>query len=86
MTTNKQTPVQRYANYGVDMMEWAEGGYVKYDDYQLLLDELEAAERRVTEIELPLPTCTYADHSYPAYSKKQVIQILAAAGITTKGE
>jgi len=52
MTTNKQAPVQRYANYGVDMMEWAEGGYVKYDAYQALLDELEAAEKRIAELEV----------------------------------
>lgn len=35
--------VQRYANFGVDMMEWADGGYVKYSDYVALLDELEAS-------------------------------------------
>ena len=58
----------------------------KLESAEKRIAELEAAERRVTEIELPLPTCTYADHSYPAYSKKQVIQILASAGITTKGE
>lgn len=38
--------VQRYANFGVDMMEWADGGYVKHSDYLALLDELEAAEKR----------------------------------------
>jgi len=65
MTTNKQAPVQRYANYGVDMMEWAEGGYVKYDAYQALLDELEAAERGVAELNDALckllPGCQYMD-------------------------
>lgn len=43
--------VQRYANFGVDMMEWAGGGYVKYSDYVALLDELEAAEKRIDELE-----------------------------------
>ncbi|HDC4601695.1 TPA: ead/Ea22-like family protein [Enterobacter cloacae] len=43
--------VQRYANFGVDMMEWADGGYVKHSDYLALLDELEAAEKRIAELE-----------------------------------
>ncbi|MGM5670964.1 hypothetical protein [Enterobacter cloacae] len=42
--------VQRYANFGVDMMEWADGGYVKYSDYVALLDELEAKDRRIAEL------------------------------------
>lgn len=42
--------VQRYANFGVDMMEWAEGGYVKHSDYLALLDELEAKDRRMAEL------------------------------------
>lgn len=43
--------VQRYANFGVDMMEWADGGYVKYSDYVALLDELEAKDKRIAELE-----------------------------------
>ncbi|EAY6012983.1 ead/Ea22-like family protein [Salmonella enterica] len=43
--------VQRYSNFGVDMMEWADGGYVKHCDYLALLDELEAAQKRVAELE-----------------------------------
>lgn len=43
--------VQRYANFGVDMMEWADGGYVKHSDYLALLDELEAAEKRIAEMQ-----------------------------------
>ena len=43
--------VQRYANYGVDMMEWAEGGYVKHSDYLALLDEMEAKDKRIAELE-----------------------------------
>lgn len=46
MSTNKQArEVQRYAQYGVDMMEWSEGGYVLHSDYLALLDELEAKEK-----------------------------------------
>ncbi|ECS3904633.1 hypothetical protein A6Y39_12825 [Salmonella enterica] len=42
---NKQArQVQRYTNYGVDVMEWDDGTYVKYSDYLARLDELEAAE------------------------------------------
>ncbi|EKK5877361.1 hypothetical protein PS666_002267 [Salmonella enterica] len=44
--------VQRYANYGVDMMEWAEGGYVKHSDYLALLDELEAREVKLPELKM----------------------------------
>ncbi|ASG62914.1 hypothetical protein CEW81_05890 [Kluyvera genomosp. 3] len=49
-------------------------------------DALEKAQQRIAElescaVELPLPSCTYADHSYPAYSKRQVVSILVAAGI-----
>ncbi|HBV6178798.1 TPA: hypothetical protein MD270_000988 [Klebsiella pneumoniae] len=45
-----------------------------------------AAEKRIAELEsrtvkLPLPSCTYADHSYPAYSKRQVISLLESLGI-----
>ncbi|MEB0887109.1 hypothetical protein VC838_21975 [Citrobacter freundii] len=47
---NKQArQVQRYINYGVDMMEWADGGYVRHSDYLALLKELEAAEKRIAE-------------------------------------
>lgn len=53
----------------------------------------EAAEKRIAELEartvtLPRPACTYADHSYPAYSEKQVIDLLKSAGINleTGGE
>lgn len=53
---NKQArQVQRYTNYGVDMMEWDDGTYVKYSDYLTLLDELEAAEKRIAELETRNP-------------------------------
>ena len=46
MTNNQLTPknVTRYAQYGVDMMEWPDGAYVKYEDYSALAAELQ--ERR----------------------------------------
>ncbi|MGX4988940.1 hypothetical protein [Enterobacter kobei] len=43
--------VQRYTNFGVDMMEWADGGYVKHSDYQALLDDLEAKDNRINRLE-----------------------------------
>ena len=51
-----------------------------------LIAALEAAEKRNAVLEartvtLPRPACTYADHSYPAYSEKQVIDLLKSAGI-----
>lgn len=51
MTNNKLTPknVTRYAQYGVDMMEWPDGAYVKYEDYAALAAELQ--ERRKAAID-----------------------------------
>lgn len=51
MTNNKLTPknVTRYAQYGVDMMEWPDGAYVKYEDYSALAAELQ--ERRKAAID-----------------------------------
>lgn len=42
--------VQRYANFGVDMMEWADGGYVKHSDYLALRDELEAKDKQIADL------------------------------------
>lgn len=50
MTNNQLTPenVTRYAKYGVDMMEWPGGGYVRYEDYAALAAELqELREARI---------------------------------------
>lgn len=47
----QDSQVQRYANFGVDMMEWDDGGYVKYSDYVALLGELEAKDKRIAELE-----------------------------------
>lgn len=51
MTNNQLTPenVTRYAHYGADMMEWPDGGYVKYEDYAALAAELQ--ERRKADSE-----------------------------------
>lgn len=47
---NKQARhVQRYTNYGVDMMAWDDGTYVKYSDYLARLDELAAAKKRIAD-------------------------------------
>lgn len=45
MTDKQGRQVQRYANFGVDMMEWVDGGYVKHSEYMALLDELEAEKQ-----------------------------------------
>lgn len=53
-----------------------------------LFDEVTTLRQRIAELDsfrtvkLPLPSCTYADHSYPAYSKRQVISLLESLGIT----
>ncbi|WP_201884802.1 hypothetical protein [Serratia ureilytica] len=59
-------------------------------------DLLEDANKRIAELEaklatpvrLPRPACTYADHSYPAYSRKQVEEIITSAGMrfTVEGD
>ncbi|MDK7594358.1 hypothetical protein QP585_14685 [Serratia ureilytica] len=48
--------------------------------------ELEA--KLATPVRLPRPACTYADHSYPAYSRKQVEGIITSAGMrfTVEGD
>lgn len=51
--------------------------------------EAKCAEKRIAELEareviLPAPACTYADHSYPAYSERQVVALLGSLGIITK--
>ncbi|WIC11196.1 hypothetical protein QM040_10785 [Escherichia coli] len=56
-----------------------------------LFDEVTAQRQRIAELEaravtLPRPACTYADHSYPAYSERQVLSLLEALGIRINGE
>ena len=58
-----------------------------------LVEALEKAQQRIAELEsrtvivkLPIPACTYADHSYPAYSKSQVVELLEQAGIKWEAE
>lgn len=48
----------------------------------------DAEKRLATPVRLPRPACTYADHSYPAYSCKQVEEIITSAGMcfTVEGD
>ncbi len=48
----------------------------------------DAEKRLATPVRLPRPACTYADHSYPAYSRKQVEVIITSAGMrfTVEGD
>ncbi|HHZ7420378.1 TPA: hypothetical protein ACWL0M_003355 [Klebsiella pneumoniae] len=49
----------------------------------------ELQERRkaaAKTIALPTPACTYADHSYPAYTKQQVLTMLESLGVTVVEE
>lgn len=50
------------------------------------IEHLEA--KLATPVRLPRPACTYADHSYPAYSRKQVEGIITSAGMrfTVEGD
>lgn len=62
------------------------------DDYCLgekgvgLADFVDWQAKRISDLEsctvkLPLPACTYADHSYPAYTKQQVLSLLESLGV-----
>ncbi|PIJ41214.1 hypothetical protein [Serratia sp. OPWLW2] len=48
----------------------------------------DAEKRLATPVRLPRPACVYADHSYPAYSRKQVEEIITSAGMrfTVEGD
>lgn len=54
----------------------------------LTQQNIKLGERLATPVRLPRPACTYADHSYPAYSRKQVEEILSSAGMhfTVEGD
>lgn len=55
-------------------------------DSEAVIAELRA--KLATPVRLPRPACTYADHSYPAYSRKQVEEIITSAGMrfTVEGD
>ncbi len=72
--------VQRFANYGVDMMEWVDGGYVKHSDYLALLDELESAERRNAELAHRLKSA----HQFIEHT--EAFGYMAASGIIQCGD
>ncbi len=97
MNTAKLKAVPRHSvdGYGRQDISYndPEGEFVFYSDYEALKDALEAAHKRIAELEartvtLPRPACTYADHSYPAYSEKQVVDLFESLGINleTGGE
>ncbi|WGL77915.1 hypothetical protein [Serratia marcescens] len=54
----------------------------------VLKRNIELEKRLATPVRLPRPACTYADHSYPAYSRKQVEEIITSAGMrfTVEGD
>ncbi|AQT55423.1 hypothetical protein AR325_26690 [Serratia marcescens] len=57
--------------------------------WETMAARLEAAEAKLaTPVRLPRPACTYADHSYPAYSRKQIEEIITSAGMrfTVEGD
>lgn len=43
--------VSRYDLVSGYMQKWPDGEFVYHSDYQTLLDELEAAEKRIAELE-----------------------------------
>lgn len=52
-------------------------------DLEELQERRQAAAKTIT---LPTPACTYADHSYPAYTKQQVLTMLESLGVTVVEE
>ncbi|HBQ7720429.1 TPA: DUF3850 domain-containing protein [Klebsiella pneumoniae] len=63
-----------------DVGEWMPG-------YVLLSVELQERRKAAAKnITLPTPACTYADHSYPAYTKQQVLTMLESLGVTVVEE
>lgn len=53
--------------------------------YEFFLDAWQASRASIV-VELPRPSCVYADHSYPAYSQKQVEDLLNSIGLSIKGD
>ncbi|EIZ5006009.1 hypothetical protein [Klebsiella pneumoniae] len=53
------------------------------DGLRELQERRKAAAKTIT---LPAPACTYADHSYPAYTKHQVLTMLESLGVTVVEE
>lgn len=63
-----------------DVGEWMPG-------YVLLSVEIQERRKAAAKtITLPTPACTYADHSYPAYTKQQVLTMLESLGVTVVEE
>ncbi|HGE8503713.1 hypothetical protein ACYZFV_15600 [Serratia ureilytica] len=62
--------------------EYRETTLLVRDEWQKDKARADEAEKRLdTPVRLPRPACTYADHSYPAYSRKQVEEIITSAGM-----
>ncbi|HGF9793080.1 TPA: hypothetical protein ACNH95_002084 [Klebsiella quasipneumoniae] len=58
-----------------------------HDSMMLALEELQERRKAAAKtITLPTPACTYADHSYPAYTKQQVLTMLESLGVTVVEE
>lgn len=62
MTNNQLTPesVTRFAQYGADMMEWPDGGYVKYEDYAALAAELQEHRKQSRELTMLVKRLGYS--------------------------
>lgn len=88
--------VEHYTDRLIEALEKAQAKADVYDmlrdDYCLrekgvgLADFVDWQAKRISDLEsctvkLPLPACTYADHSYPAYTKQQVLSLLESLGI-----
>ncbi|ELY2741321.1 ead/Ea22-like family protein [Cronobacter turicensis] len=59
--------------------EMSESNRILCADSMIKQDRIAELEART--VALPRPACTYADHSYPAYSEQQVVELLESLGI-----
>ncbi|HBR3772556.1 hypothetical protein AAHU82_10270 [Klebsiella pneumoniae] len=89
--TNKQlTPetVTRYAQYGVDMMEWPDGGYVRHEDYASLAAELQEHRKVNADLTMWVKRLGYSLKRAKPDSKSpgDAMAYLSAKGLISVGD
>ncbi|KNC11564.1 hypothetical protein AC790_13425 [Pantoea sp. RIT-PI-b] len=82
-----ETMREQFEAWIVSMPRYTEGDIKKRADGQYEYMETEwcfrawVASREAMKIEIPDPACRYADDSHKAYSRKQVVNMLAELGV-----
>ncbi|HGI7059108.1 TPA: hypothetical protein ACJTON_001719 [Klebsiella pneumoniae] len=88
ITDERITSVIERLEYFASNLKWtdvrgAQDLLAAADGLRELQERRKAAAKTIT---LPAPACTYADHSYPAYTKHQVLTMLESLGVTVVEE